>query len=411
MRIAVLGAGTAGHMAVAHAARHFPNASIAHFYDPNTAPIGVGEGTTPAFTNWANRVMGWDFAYLETHCDATRKAGIVFEGWGPDGADYTHFFGSSEGDACHLSAARLAAQLAVHSSADVVAQRVSSITVQDGVAHVAFGTCELEFDFVFDARGFPRTLQGEHVELSCVPTDSAILTRGLPRAPRDRTRAVARPHGWIFVIPLGSETAYGYIHGHPEVAGAQADFERFLDDEGVQPHHPFRSVQFPNFRRVATFDGVVFAIGNRAGFIEPLEATALGVTVLQLQVATFWILDRVLGQRDGSVDGINKALADTLDEVATFIAWHYARGAPYTTPFWERAVERFETWLGTSTAEQQHRFHSYVQRGTAHPRELAFVLSIADLDRLQGAEIVRCDTYGGFFDLSFAKVGHGIGWS
>ena len=398
-------------MAVAHIAHHLPLASITHFYDPQTAPIGVGEGTTPVFTNWANQVMGWDFAFLEKHCDATPKAGIVFEGWGPDGADYTHFFGTSEGEACHLSAARLAAQLAIHSPADVVEQRVLSIAVQDAIAHVALETGDLEFDFVFDARGFPKSIDGEHVELGCVPTNSAILARGLPRAPRDCTRAVARPHGWVFVIPLGSETAYGYVHGQQESVDARADFESFLDEEGVQPRLPFRSLQFPNFRRVATFDGVVFAIGNRAGFIEPLEATALGLTVLQLQVATFWILDRALGQRDGSVNGINEALANTVDEVATFIGWHYARGAPYATPFWERAVDRFDTWLETRTSEQRRRFESYAERGMAHPRELAFAMSVADLDRLQGADIARRDTYGGFFDLSFAKVGHGIGWS
>ena len=410
MRIAVLGAGTAGHMAVAHVARYLPDAAVTHFYDPLTQPIGVGEGTTPVFMDWAMRVMGWDFAYLEAHCNATEKAGIAFEGWGPEGAPYTHFFATSEGRACHLSASRLAERLAAHSTAVVVAERVRSMTVEDGVARVELCDTELEFDFVFDARGFPNELDDAHIELSCVPTDAAILTRGPPRTPRDRTRAVARPHGWIFVIPLGGETAYGYVHGRQELELARRDFEGFLDHERVQPRQPVRFLQFPSFRRVTFFDGVVFAIGNRAWFVEPLEATALGMVVLQLEAATYAILSRILGQRDEAVDAINRALAEPIDEVASFISWHYSRGAPHNTPFWSRAVERFDIWLRSRPAEQRERFDSFVSRGLSYPRELRFASSVADLDRLTGLTTTRPDTFGGFLDVSFAKVGHGIGW-
>ena len=411
MRFAVLGAGSAGHMAVAHVGRYFPNASITHFYDPDSAPIGVGEGTTPVFTEWATRVLGWTFADLERLCDATPKVGIVFEGWGPKGTDYTHLFGSSEGVACHLSAARLGEHLAARSSAKVIAQPVRSMSVRDGVAIVSLQSGDLEFDFVFDARGFPTALDDESVALSCVPTDAAILTRGPRRLPRDRTRAVARPHGWIFAIPLGSDTAYGYVHGHQEAGEAGADFEQFLDREGIEPNQPLRSLRFPNFRRVAGFDGVVFAIGNRAGFIEPLEATALGLIVLQLQVATFWLLDRALGQRDVSVDAVNRALAETIDETGSFVGWHYARGSPYSTPFWNRAVSQFEPWLRTRGEAHRSRFNSYVRRGLELPRELAFADSVADVDRLVNGCDTRLDTFGGFLDVSFAKVGHGIGWA
>ena len=96
MRIAVLGAGSAGHMAVAHLERYLPNAEVVHLYDPARPPIGVGEGTTPVFTQWAESVLGWDLPFLVEHCEATPKAGIVFEGWG-DAPVYTHLFATSEG--------------------------------------------------------------------------------------------------------------------------------------------------------------------------------------------------------------------------------------------------------------------------------------------------------------------------
>lgn len=410
MRIAVLGAGTAGHMAVAHVSHYFSNASITHFYDPNNAPIGVGEGTTPAFTAWAQRVLGWDFDYLEANCDATRKVGVVFEGWGRDGGEFTHFFGSAEGQACHLSATKLATQLASTSTATIAAERVDSITVRDATAHVATESGEHAFDFVFDARGFPHTIGDQHVRLTCVPTDAAILVRGEPRPPRDRTRAVARSHGWVFVIPLRTETAYGYIHSRLEADEARADFEHFLGEETVRVRAQRRSVPFPNFRRATMCDGVTFSIGNQAAFIEPLEAASLGLTVLQLQVATFWMLDRALGSENRSVSAINHALASTIDEVASFVAWHYARGSRYETPFWSRAAEQFDAWMSGRTEEHQSRFYSYVSRGRALPRELAFASSVDGVDQLLEPDLAQLDTFGGFPDASFAKISHGIGF-
>ena len=45
MRIAVLGAGTAGYLATAHISRFFPQADLIHIFDSRISSIGVGEGT------------------------------------------------------------------------------------------------------------------------------------------------------------------------------------------------------------------------------------------------------------------------------------------------------------------------------------------------------------------------------
>ncbi len=268
---------------------------------------------------------------------------------------------------------------------------------------------DLVFDAVVDARGFPPATDG-HVTFSAIPTSAALLTRGPPSWPRDRTRAVARSDGWTFVIPLGSETAYGYVHGGSDRASAHVDFEDFLSAEGVTERLPIRSLTFPNFRRTTPFGDRVFSVGNRAGFIEPLEATALGMTVLQLNLATLAILDRALGRSDVPMDAINHELTRTMDEGAAFVAWHYARGSSHPTSFWTDAARRFATWERSVASDQRDRFRSFARRGEALPPRLALANTIDEVDRAIEGTCPKFDTFGGFLDVSFAKVGHGIGW-
>ncbi|MEM9521439.1 MAG: tryptophan 7-halogenase [Actinomycetota bacterium] len=410
MRVAVLGAGSAGHMAVAQIAHYLPTATITHFYDPAIPSIGVGEGTTPAFTDWAQRVLGWDMGFLRDRCDATQKAGIVFEGWG-DGGDYTHFFGTVEGVACHLSAEKLAAELEQRSAATVVPTRVHAVESTDRTATITTDDGVEAFDVVLDARGFPLELGHDQVALDCVPTDAALLVRGPTCAPRDRTRAVARPHGWIFVIPLGSDTAYGYVHTHAERDLVAVDFDAFLVEESVVPTTERRSLRFPNYRQRSLVDGVVFRIGNRAAFVEPLEATSLGLIVLELQVATAAILAGTLkGDLAATAAAAGASLATTIDETASFVGWHYACGARFDTPFWHRAEAAFDRWFERQAAGHRRRFDEYATRGAALTEQLAQAQTIPEVDALLAPGDTELGTFGGFLDASFAKVGHGIGW-
>lgn len=407
MRIVVAGGGSAGHMAASHMRHHFPEADLVHAYDPRLPAIGVGEGTTPVFTEWAEKVLGWDMAYLTEHCDATPKQGIIFEGWGKAADTYSHYFHATEGTACHLSAERLIRHLSAKSSARIVPEGILEIRSVPPTASVLLANGQtLHADFVLDARGFPQELAERDVPLACVTTGAAWLLRGPVRAPMDRTRAVARPYGWIFVIPLQHDTAYGYVHTPSDRSLAKTDFRAFLAGEDVKPQTTPRWLPFPNFRRRTFFDGVVLSLGNRASFVEPLEATALGLIVLQLRLATFWLLDQKLGlgQANG-VAAMNETLASTIDEVASFVGWHYEMGSNYHTPFWARSATAYAEWMQQRPETHSARFSAYKARGKAMPRHLAFVGSAAELN----APIASRDTFGGFLDLSFAKVGYGIG--
>ena len=60
------------------------------------------------------------------------------------------------------------------------------------------------------------------------PTDGPVLKHTY-------TRAIARPHGWVFVIPLTAHTSYGYIFNRDvsDLEEVEKDFDELLAQDGV----------------------------------------------------------------------------------------------------------------------------------------------------------------------------------
>ena len=71
--------------------------------------------------------------------------------------------------------------------------------------------------------------------------------------------------------------------------------------------------------------------GNRLGFVEPLEASAL--PFYQHCCRTYY--DYMLGKIDKT--NCNVTIRKELKKIAMFILWHYQFGSKYDTPFWKYA--------------------------------------------------------------------------
>jgi tryptophan halogenase len=219
MRIAVLGGGTAGYLATAHISRFFPQANLFHIFDSRISPIGVGEGTLPAFKTWLDAVTGAPFSQLAEACQATRKMGVRFEGWGTTNPSFDHCF-VGDRHAYHLSAARLPPFLQPYIHATCIDKHVSHLHSTGRQVDVTFSDeAHLTADLVFDATGFPRSFGEGQILLHDIPTNAALVGRGPATTFRAETRAVARPHGWVFVIPLTTDTSYGAVRLRPPSSG------------------------------------------------------------------------------------------------------------------------------------------------------------------------------------------------
>lgn len=279
-------------MAATHLSRYFQDAELVQIIDPRIPTIGVGEGTTPGFHLWLDEITGVPFEDLRRDLRVTKKRGVRFENWGQHAKVFDHAFVPANATGLHLSVTQLVVFLRRYVRGDIIDAHVSDIHGSDDGAEVVLEDGRrIQADVAIDARGFPRVLDDSHVNLAWIPTNAAMVTRTAVVNDLEWTRAVARPHGWIFVIPLSVDTAYGYIYGGDAASyeEVRADFDLFLASDGITEYTEPRSLRFPNFLCKAPFEGRVLKIGNAASFIEPLEATSIAVTRYELNFLTAWL--------------------------------------------------------------------------------------------------------------------------
>ena len=413
-KIAVVGRGTAGSLAAASVSRLHPDGDheLHHIYDSRIPVVGVGEGSWPSLVQELRKLTDLPHETVQQRLKGTRKYGVAFEGWGRRNRDFTHYFTPQQVSyAYHLSADLMENLLRESTNAHRIDARVLDIERVEGGAEVTFeGLPPERYDLVFDARGFPRELDpGRHIEISFIPTDTAVIRRCPAIVDEEKegtvrqhtyTRAVARPHGWVFVIPLTVHTSYGYIfnRGVSGLAEVEADFDDFLEADGVSEFEQRAVIRFPNFVHRQIYDGAVARIGNAAAFMEPLEATAIVSAQLQIGMVLNMRLNRPAEHRERDAPVANRFLIDNMLRYGLFVGWHYSCGSVYDTEFWRYARDR--AWP---------RFRAAADRGAVDCAALSKfdemiellnrpVIDKADWDRMCGVPLT-----------SYAQMSQGLG--
>ena len=355
-RIAVVGRGTAGSLAAASISRRHPDSDheLHHIYDSRIPVIGVGEGSWPSLVQELQKLTDLPHVAVQQRLKGTRKYGVAFEGWGRRNRNFTHYFTPQQVSyAYHLSADLMGELLQEGTRARHIDAKVLDITRVEGGAQVEFESRAPErYDLVFDARGFPRELDPDrHIDISFIPTNTAVIRRcpsiidAVPDGPVLQpayTRAVARPHGWVFVIPLTAHTSYGYIFNRDvsSLAYVESDFDAFLDADGVAEFEQRAVIPFPNFVHRRIYDGAVARIGNAAAFMEPLEATAIVSAQIQIGMVLEMRLNRSIEHLERDAPVANRFLVDNMLRYGLFVGWHYSCGSRYDSEFWRYARER-----------------------------------------------------------------------
>ncbi|MYD97830.1 MAG: tryptophan 7-halogenase [Gammaproteobacteria bacterium] len=352
-KIAVVGRGTAGSLAAASVTRLHPDGEheLHHIYDSRIPVIGVGEGSWPSLVQELHQLTSLPHEAVQQRLKGTRKYGVAFEGWGRRSRNFTHYFTPQQVSyAYHLSADLMGELLHESTRAQHIDARVLNINrVADG-AEVEFeGRAPERYDLVFDARGFPKELLPEaHIDISFIPTNTAVIRR-CPSIIEERqdgpvtehtyTRAVARPHGWVFVIPLTAHTSYGYIFNRDvsSVGEVESDFDEFLEADGVPEFEQRAVIQFPNYVHRQIFDGAIARVGNAAAFMEPLEATAIVSAQLQVGMVLQIRLNRPIEHLARDAPAVNRFLINNMLCYGLFVGWHYSCGSSYDSEFWRHA--------------------------------------------------------------------------
>jgi tryptophan halogenase len=445
MKIAVIGGGTAGYIAAAHLTKYFPQFELYHIYDSRIPTIGVGEGTTPNFPTWLTDITGLYYPKLKDRCKITLKYGIFFENWGVKYKQFMHnLYPISETYAYHISADKIVELLQDYISATHIDKKVIDLKSNGVAVDIVFeDNTYLKTDIAIDARGFPKSLdENHHIKLSLIPTNAALI-RQCPEGNKSiinfkienqvlqynsATRTVARPHGWIFVIPLTHRTSYGYVYNSSinSVAEIAADFDEFLRLEEVTTVGQDRKIHFPNFTHRTLFDGALFKLGNAASFLEPLEATAIGVILMQMLYFSHWPLEHLSKNskraelNPKNIEVFNRFLLKKIYRLSVFVGWHYSMGSSFDTEFWRFAQSNFHQEIKKLEYQDvKCEFETYIQAGSKLPHSIKnyqqFSMIAAKInEEKEAAKIESATRKSRFFSFfppeSFAEIGYGINY-
>ena len=120
---------------------------------------------------------------------------------------------------------------------------------------------------------------------------------------------------------------------------------------------PTRIVRFVSGRYERGWVKNVVAVGNASGFVEPLEATALGAIAQQSRVLADSLLAADRQPRPSQRDMFNRFHALSWDAIRGFLAVHYKFNTRLETPFWRHCRE------ATDLAGAAEIAHYYAENG------------------------------------------------
>ena len=254
--------------------------------------------------------------------------------------------------AYHLDAAKLAALLRRHAvdrlGVHHVATTVTGVRLDAGSGIAALETRDhgdIGGDLFIDCSGLRAVLIAEALgagwtDLSGELLNDRALALQLPTADgsaiASQTVATAHAAGWLWDIALPTRRGIGCVYASSHMTDDEAGevLRRYV--AGIDPHVDVdalgpRLLRFPSGHRTQFWKGNCLAIGLSAGFIEPLEASAIVMIELSLR-ALADNFPASVGAMPLHAERFNRLFAQRWRRTADFLKLHYAlsrREEPY----------------------------------------------------------------------------------
>ena len=390
MNIVIVGGGTAGWLAAFYILKTKPEYKITVIESSTIGIIGAGEGGTHILGSILNNVeidYGIDIKEFIEEADATFKQGVRHENWT---GDSSHYFNpldlnfSNDTNIDDRLAHLIANEQPIHSVSNLgmfidqdrclIKKDESGLAPVDGFSYhfdgnkvgkffkrrvlsmggivvdavvqnvvhnntggissiILSNNTTIQGDFFIDCTGFARVLMN-HVGAKWISyKDNLLMNSAMPFLleykppvwPKPVTLSRALSSGWMWQIPTIERFGCGYVFCDKFLSfeEAQAEIEKLLG----HPIKPIKQIRFDSGRLNKPWIHNCLSLGLASAFVEPLEATSIHATTIQIKKFVEYI-DRSDSKK------YNKEICAMYDEIKDFIVLHYLSGKT-GTPFWD----------------------------------------------------------------------------
>jgi tryptophan halogenase len=149
--------------------------------------------------------------------------------------------------------------------------------------------------------------------------------------PPPYTLSHAQAAGWRWRIPLQHRTGNGHVFSSAHLSDDEATAQLLAQVEGEPVTDPM-TVPFRTGVRDEIWRGNVLSLGLAAGFIEPLESTAIHLVYRGMDFFVRYLPGADCNQH--LIDEYNRRMTADYEEIRDFIILHYCVTERDDTAFW-----------------------------------------------------------------------------
>jgi len=342
------------------------------FYDKDYGsfhyPFGRAalEGVEGGLSEWQMKKALYPDTPVEDYCRTYFSTMPLIENnkFTPDDAYELDMYKSESSVAYHFDATLFGRWLRDHYCIPKGVLHISKninnvITNDNGIDKLILDdTSELTADLFVDCSGWKSMLLGTALNepftsfSDMLPNNKAWAVQ-LPYKDKEKeiepfTNCTAIGHGWVWNIPLWTRLGTGYVYSNKFISDGDAleEYKQHLTSTKMVIPRTRDEVDALTYKNIdmrigiheRTFVKNVVAIGLSAGFIEPLESTGL-FTVHEFLNLLINVLEKEhISQWDK--DMYNTSTLDMFNNLAEFVAMHYAMSVRDDTNYWQHISKK-----------------------------------------------------------------------
>ncbi len=314
-----------------------------HYYHPFSLPLGFPD--VNMVPHWQAHVKNMSFSnaicYQEQICE---------QGLAPKQIS-TPEYAFMANYAYHLNAGKFSAMLKRHCMEKFSVKHVHDDVIKVNAAEngdIASVTTkqngDIAGDLFVDCSGFNCLLLGEHYKVPFIDkidtlfVDSALAVQ-IPYENEDSpissvTQSTATSAGWIWDIGLTNRKGIGHVYSsrHTTEAKAAAELECYLGKK-VMDRAEISKIPVRPGHRHHPWEKNCVAIGLSAGFLEPLEASA----IVQVELSAEWLCNQLPETRETMTivaKRFNEEFNYRWSGIIDFLKLHYVLSQRTDNDFW-----------------------------------------------------------------------------